>query len=114
MSQAMLQIEISTKCDCCDAEVTGTWNVPASAFGRRRSPGAEEAVEALAKSAEEEGWLVRGSAALCPECLKDAVAEGTVQLTAPASAVQAIDQLALARAVRKLRRKAGLDERSDI
>lgn len=109
----MLKVPSEMGCDCCGETVEGTWDVPASAFGRRRCPDAAGAVRGLAEKAAGRGWLVRGSAALCPECLEDAVAEGDAQLPPPASAAQAIDQLALARAVRKLRREADGHGRAD-
>ncbi|MBQ9001895.1 MAG: hypothetical protein IJ087_08590 [Eggerthellaceae bacterium] len=113
MSEAMLAVPARMECDCCGTAVEGTWDVPASAFGWRRCPDASSATRTLAEKASGRGWLLRGSAALCPGCLREAVESGGAPLPPPASAAQAIDQLALARAVRKLRREAGEDVRAD-
>lgn len=113
MSEAVLKVPATMGCDGCGKSVEGTWDVSAAAFGRRRCPDASGAARALAEKASGEGWLVRGAAALCPACLQAAVADGAAPLPPPASAAQAIDQLALARAVRKLRRGAGADGRAD-
>ena len=113
MSAPILKVPASMECDGCGETVNGTWDVPAAAFGRMRCPDASAASRLLARRASEEGWLVHGTAALCPTCLQAAVTDGAAHLPPPTSAVQAIDQIALAREVRKLRREAGFDEHPD-
>ena len=107
MSETKVAVPTRMECDCCGSAVEGIWEVPASMLGKRRCPDATGAVRGLAEKASGAGWLVRGTAALCPECLAAAVEDGEAPLPPPSSAAQAIDQLALARAVRKLRKGAG-------
>ena len=110
MSAMTLKVPVAMACDCCGAELEGTWELPASALLARRKPKADERAASLAKAARESGWLVRGSAALCPSCLQDALADGPSPLPPPSSVAQAVDQLALAREIRKLRREVAGDD----
>lgn len=110
MSAMTLKVPVAMACDCCGTEFEGVWEIPASALLARRKPRAGERAGEMAKAASESGWLVRGSAALCPDCLQDALADGSTPLPPPGSVAQAVDQLALAREARKRRRKVAADD----
>lgn len=105
MQGIYFELPVVIGCCCCDAEERSIWKAPLSAVCSRRGVDGREARASIVRAAQEAGWLVRGTAALCPECLKAAM-HGDVSFIRPDSALEATDQVMLTFAVRKMRRRA--------